>query len=445
MNRLYLFCLLILSGISTQAQQPAKTFYFMDNAPIRLGLNPALQPQKGFFSFPLLGSIGASVITNGLSVQDFMDMLDDDGGYLQNDRLINKLKTNNFMNADLALDLISFGFYAGKGFWSVDIGAKVAVNSSVPKSMFEFVRNIDNLEEDIMGGDGDYEIRDLQFHINAFGQVGVGYSRPIFDWLTVGGKVKFLVGLANLDMEVNEMRVQGHNDRWQVTTRARLDASVQGLKLTESQDGYIEDFDFDKPGIGGYGVGFDLGASATFLEHLNVSAAITDLGFIKWNKSATTTARTDESYSYTPGENVNIFDEELFQLKTTENADSRKTALYSTLNLGAEYSFWRNRVGVGLLSSTTFYKPKSYSELTASVNFRPGSWFGASLSYSFLHSETKTFGFGLRFGPLFLATDYMILGNFEDISCANAYVGINFPIGKKNARYKNNKKQDTIN
>ena len=89
----------------------------------------------------------------------------------------------------------------------------------------------------------------------------------------------------------------------------------------------------------------------------------------------------------------------LFHFSETPSR-SRTTLLRSTINVGAEYSVAQNRVGFGLLSSTRIYKPKIYTELTASVEFIvPIDWFAATVSYSFVHSAFKTFGFALNFSP----------------------------------------------
>ena len=76
--------------------------------------------------------------------------------------------------------------------------------------------------------------------------------------------------------------------KWEVTTKGKLEASMKGLKLEyDSEHEYINDIDIDSPGISGFGFGIDLGASYKILNNLTVSAAILDLGFINWSKSHT--------------------------------------------------------------------------------------------------------------------------------------------------------------
>ena len=126
----------------------------------------------------------------------------------------------------------------------------------------------------------------------------------------------------------------------------------------------------------------------------------------------------------------------LIQFQTEEKTKSRSTSLRSTLNLGAEYTLLNNKLGFGLLSSTQFTQPKAYSELTLSANYRPRNWFGATLSYSFLHSDFETLGIGLKLGPVFIGSDYLMTKSAGDANRVNAYLGVSVPLGKKRLDYR---------
>lgn len=444
-------CLLfiLLSSISARLNaQTARSLYFIDNAPTRLNLNPALQPMRGYFNFPVIGAFGTSIVSDPLSVDDFIDIIDQKNDFLQNDELFNKLKNKNEINFDLTTDILSFGFYAGKGFWTVNVGTKVMLSTSIPKSLFEFARNSDKLEEYIdhyqdltqLPAELDYllqgyQVKDLRINVDAFAEIGIGYSRPVNEKLTLGGRAKVLIGIANLDAHVNEMSITPNinNLSWDVTTRGKMDVSMKGLELTsDANENYINDMDIDSPGIGGFGAGIDLGATYKILKQLTVSAAVIDLGFINWSKSSTTYASVNESHSYKASEEgTDIFDYDLIQFQTTDETKGRTTAMRPTLNIGAEYTFFNNQLGIGVLSSTRFQKPETFSELTISANYHPRNWFAATLSYSILHSDFKTLGLGLKLGPVFLASDYIPTGDLKSIKRANAYLGISIPMGKK--------------
>lgn len=452
--------LLTVLGMTNGYAQGLRTSYFMDNVPARLKMNPALQPARGYFNIPAVGALGLSISSNKLTIDDFVDIIENKNGFLESDKFMNRLDSKNTMNIDFTTDVLSFGFYSGKGFWTVNLGARAIVTASIPKTMFEFARNADKFKI----GDR-YDIKDMELHADIFSEIGLGYSRPVTDKLSVGGRFKVLVGIGNLDAKIDKIYVNAGEDmeKWEVTTQGKLEASMKGLELEyDSEHGYINDIDIDTPGISGFGLGIDLGASYKILNNLTVSAAIIDLGFINWSKSHTTIATTKGSHTYgeiissvDPGEitpddfegmnpddiedyissNTDIFDLDLIQFQEGE-AKSRKTTLRSTLNLGAEITLLNNKLGFGVLSSTQFTLPKSYSELTVSANYRPRNWFGATLSYSFLHSEFKTVGIGLKLGPIFIGSDYLMTKAPGDANRANAYIGCSIPLGGKRMDYR---------
>lgn len=448
--------LLTIIGISEGLTQGVRTSYFMDNVPARLKMNPALQPARGYFNIPAIGAFGLSASSNKLSVQDFIDIIENENDFLNSDKFINRLDTKNTMNIDLTTDVISFGFYSGKGFWTVNLGARAIISASIPKTMFEFARYA-NINPESQGLNLNYDIKNMELHADIFTEIGLGYSRPVTHNLTLGGRAKLLVGIGNLDAQIDQIQANINTDdissyqSWKVKTKGSLETSMKGLEFSHDPDaGYIDDIDFDSPGISGYGFGIDLGASYKLFNCINISAAILDLGFIKWTKSSTTIATTNSEHSY--GDFINfdpehpeetyeagdVFDFDLIQFQTEEKTKSRRTSLHSTLNLGAEYMILNNKLGFGILSSTQFTQPESYSELTISANYRPRNWFGATLSYSFLHSEFKTLGIGVKIGPIFIGSDYLMTKAPKEANRLNAYLGVSLPLGKKRADYRRN-------
>ena len=129
--------------------------------------------------------------------------------------------------------------------------------------------------------------------------------------------------------------------------------------------------------------------------------------------------------------NGDVLDYDMLQLRTEDASKSRKSRLASTLVLGAEYGFFNNKLAVGVLSTTRFVQPDALTELTFSANYRPKSWFNVALSYSAIQSAGKSFGLGLKLGPLFVGTDYMFLG--KNSNSVNGFVGVSIPLGGRKA------------
>lgn len=442
--------------IETVHAQYLRTSYFMEGTSSRLQLNPGLQPTIGYFDIPILGSFNIGASSNVLGTGDIISILDSGSDLFSNDDLYNRLENDNRLNVNLNTDILSFGWYKGKGFWSVNVGLRTDIGASVPKNMFEYLRNADrfNIENGVLQGN----ISNMNFDVNAYAEVGLGYSRPVTDKLTVGGRVKVLLGIAHAEMHVDEFAVDmnipqnpEYPENWtgsyggSTTARAHIMTSIKGggLSFSDSRDGYgnvirkIDGFDFDGGGFGisGTGFGIDLGASYALLDNLTLSASVLDLGFVNWKSGSTTVASIDENtkieinkdnyQEYLSGDFLNL---ERFNLvEDKEAASSYKTKLSSTFLLAGEYAFLNNMISVGAMYSAHFVEPKTLSELTLSATVRPKSWFNAAVSYSPIQAGGKSFGVALKLGPVFVGTDYMYFGS--NSKAVNGFIGISIPMG----------------
>lgn len=423
-------CISFLLPTAMQAQY-LRSSYFMEGSSTRIQLNPALQPKRGYVNLPGIGSVNAEVATNSLGIQDVIDVFDSDGEFYNNDKFYNRLKGMNEVNISANTDVISFGFYKGKGFWSFNVGARADVDATIPKTMFDYLRATD--ADNFSWSGESFDIRNEKLRLNAYIEVGAGYSRAINERLTVGGKAKLLLGAGNINLNINQLYMYGKDagidSEFQLKTDAYLEASAKGLDL-EEENGYITDLDYNSFGISGYGAGIDLGASYQVMKNLTVSAAILDLGFISWGKSSTQIAESDKNTTIDKNnysESSDVLDFDLFGLKKKENK-SRTTSLSPTMVIGGEYELLNNKLGLGLLSTTRFGQLKTYSELTFSANYRPNTLINTTLSYSMLQGG-ETFGIAFKIGPLMLGTDYMYFGN--NSKHVNAFIGLSIPLGKK--------------
>ena len=478
-----LLCVVLLGSVPAQAQF-LRTSYFMEGSHYRMQLNPALTPGRGYLNLPVIGSFNATVNTSSLGYQDVIDIIDNssDGDYFMSSDFINRLDATNELNVNLSTDILSAGWYKGKNFWSFNIGLRNDIGASVPRTMFEFMREMNGVDiNSIDWSNYNRTVDKESLNINSYAEIGVGFARDINARLTVGGRVKALLGIGNMKLDINKIAVntnlQGiadvENLDWsrvaddqeyanelaekiggtgRIDVEARLESSFKGLELQENEDGYIDEFKFegDKLGIAGYGAAIDLGASYKLLDRLTLSASILDLGFMKWSKNGTSvaTSRSSENLSFDfnqltlqgkvdevqrfanvvgSGEVLNF---DMLQMQVDENeAKSRSTSLTSTLVIGAEYALLGNWLTVGALYTSRFAKPKTLNELTFSANLRPANSLNLAASYSVLQGSGKTFGVAVKLGPLFVGTDYMYLG--ENSKNVNAYIGISLPLSKQ--------------
>lgn len=494
------FFIMLVCTLSANAQF-LRTSYFMEGTHYRQQLNPALTPTKGYFNLPVIGAVNATVGSTSLGYQDIIDIIDDGDDFYTKPDFMNRLKDNNKLNVNFSTEILSAGWYKGKNFWSFNIGLRTDIGANLTKNMFTFLNEMETVEENWRNSN--YDISGQQLNINAYTEIGLGLSRQINSRLTVGARVKALLGIGNMELKLNrvamsanlpsdqqinqwssesywnsmtpsqaaqaaqELKDKFNNYHANLTVGAELKSSFKGLELQEEEGkDYVTDFDFDsgKLGIAGYGFGIDLGASYKILDNLTVSASVLDLGFISWSKSSTKIASANPDPIDIKGStyanmvdpnnpntvmnavnqlqndaqgymdrvtNGDVLDYDMLQLEVSDAKESRKSRLASTLVLGAEYGFFNNKLAVGVLSTTRFVQPDALTELTFSANYRPKSWFNVALSYSAIQSAGKSFGLGLKLGPLFVGTNYMFLG--KNSNSVNGFVGVSIPLGGRKA------------
>lgn len=493
------FFMMLVCTLSANAQF-LRTSYFMEGTHYRQQLNPALTPTKGYFNLPVIGAVNATVGSTSLGYQDIIDIIDDGDDFYTKPDFMNRLKDNNKLNVNFSTEILSAGWYKGKNFWSFNIGLRTDIGANLTKNMFTFLNEMETVEENWRNSN--YDISGQRLNINAYTEVGLGLSRQINSRLTVGARVKALLGIGNMELKLNKVAMNANlpsdaeiakwssesywnsmstpeairaaqelknkfdNYHANLTVGAELKSSFKGLELKEEGKDYVTDFDFDsgKLGIAGYGFGIDLGASYKILDNLTVSASVLDLGFISWSKSSTKIASANPDPIDIKGStyanmvdpnnpntvmnavnqlqndaqgymdrvtNGDVLDYDMLQLEVSDAKESRKSRLASTLVLGAEYGFFNNKLAVGVLSTTRFVQPDALTELTFSANYRPKSWFNVALSYSAIQSAGKSFGLGLKLGPVFVGTDYMFLG--KNSNSVNGFVGVSIPLGGRKA------------
>ena len=440
MRRAILTIATALFALTSFAQ--LRTSYFMEGTYFRTDMNPALTPAKGYFSLPVIGGMGMSVNNNFLSVDNFVYKVGSETVTALDTRVptadfVKKLPNTGFVNFNNQISLLSVGFNARKMFWNFGVNVKMSADISMDKTLLYALKSI---------GNGTYNLSAVGFDCNAYTELYLGAARNVNDWLRVGGRVKGLVGAANVHGQLSDSNFS--------VTRTQVDASIHGslrgsgavinpsFTIDEEMDfGNLIISDPSQVNVASGGVAFDLGAEARFFdEHLRVSVGVTDLGFICWSGATAVAASftTDVMYrgvNFDTGE-VDVAYDMNFASAVPSGYTRR---LNTTLNIGAEYNILNNHIAFGLLSHTEFRPLYTSSELTASVNFRLGKNFTTTLSQTlFTRNRPGVLGFALNVHPKgynlllgvdYVDTSYVLAGDFvvpKYQKSLNFYFGMGF-------------------
>lgn len=441
--------------------QTLKGSYFLDNSLNRNKLNPAFAPQSSYFQIPVVGNTSVGLMSN-LDLQTFM--------YPMNGQLYTFLNKNVTMEQfdaaladkphfDMAADvnLINLGWKGGeKGFWTVDLGVRINVDTDLPRDLFTFMKKG-------TGTAGTYNIGAVKANAAASVQAAVGYSRDLSDLvpgLRAGAKVRAILPVAYAGLDLTEVSLSTSPERWTVATDGTLSTAVKGLQMAGT-DGKISPSMNGSMGLSGFGFSFDLGAEYKldfdgFINGVSVSAALTDLGVVSY--SAGEQYRTNGKMDWTGlsislqegamegamDELKNEFSNLLSLSKGAEASFTRSTL--PSFYLGAEMPFMDNKMSVGALFSSRKSYFASRNELTLSYNASPFNWLSAGLNYSFLNT-TKTIGWIVELTPksgpcFFIGSDHFFLSrakapenfplNYIPMSWRfNLHFGLAVALGKK--------------
>lgn len=466
LNKKVFVAISILATTFTAQAQYLRTSYFMEGASTRIQMNPGLQPTRGYLNLPLIGNFNVSANTNSLGINDVIDITKDGNDFLNNNTLYNSLLQENRLNMNLNANILSFGWYRGKNFWSFNAGLRMDIDAQINKDMFTMMRNMNGFDiESVAGQKQRYNMGNQSVNMNAYAEVGLGLSRRITEKLTIGARAKVLLGLArtevnieqfDLDLDIPEvpntgnmtqeelMNYEFNEEDWygkgySYNAKANVVTTLKGGGMTFDENNMITGFNLDANnfGIAGTGFGVDLGASYSIFKNLTISAAVLDLGVMKWNKNNTTIAEVNgsenviiDANNYEQFIGGDLLSLERFDFKKEEEADYKSsTKLSTTVLVGAEYGLFNNKLSVGAIYSSRFVQPKTQTELTFLATLRPSNAFNLAVSYSPILSGGKSFGLALKLGPLFAGTDYMYFG--ENSKTINAFVGLSLPLGGK--------------
>jgi len=475
MNRLLVLLFILLFSTVVAFSQINNTLYFMHELPQAHAVNPAQVPNCKFFLggllIPVVGQLPPPVTFAVNLPLDYNDVLFK-GRWEYKDSIItplhpnanleeflNKLKKVNYTTMNFNLNLLYVGFKQGKkNFWSFDITEKAFFHFGIPKALITFP---------ILGNGEVREASFSGFHMNMFyyRQFAIGFKRDITRYFHVGGKLKFLTGVANIYTSSANLTLYTEDKTNILTSASNYVINTNApIDITLNDDGFVDNVNFIDFGssstadiikdyalfTGNRGIAIDAGFSKEWNSELTYFANIEDFGYIKWNTNAHNFSLIgDESNSggfRFEGVEMNDFnfsDLELlaldsllgsFDFEYSENAYT--TWLPWKIYAGAQYKFTK-KFHIGAVGRLEKLPYRLRPSLTGTVNFNPGKISHFTLSYSIINGNYNNLGFGyaLHLGPFqwFMVTDNLLgIGLFPNNSrSASIQMGANFVLGYK--------------
>ncbi len=449
--------LAVVLSAGVSAQTTLNSSYFMEKMTKRNQLNPALKTENNYVSIPSIGNLYLGINSN-LGLGTFLYPRDNKlvtflHESVPADEFLNKLTPNNTIELDLGIDLISFGFWAWGGQNTFNLALKSNTGAYLPREIFEFLKTGQEAT-----GVTRYDMSNITATTSNYLELALGHARDITDKLSAGAKIKVLIGAAHAEARIDRMDISMSQNEWTIKQAGHLQATSLLELTTDPETGEVTGYDFGNHfGVAGFGLGFDLGATYEIIDNLTLSAALTDIGFMRWNNLTRAETDPDKGFIYTGFDNIGAEDDENgdnpFDQKADQLGDDLKAltkfyqsdtqsvsnSLRTTLRVGAEYAVLDNAISFGLLSTTRFVGYRTYAEGMAAVNFRPLSGLHLTIngSVSNMGSSVGAIlnicapGFNFFVGTDYFATQYSKQFIPINHARANLSFGFNITFGKK--------------
>ena len=460
-----LFCIAILAFsfcAAANAQHNFRTGYFLDGYIYKHKLNPAFASDRGYFAIPVAGQVSLGAETN-LSLSTFL--YPDGNGNLNTfldpsvlaEDFLKGIQTNNPLNINADLPVISLGFHAGKSFNTLDLSLKADVRSNLPGSLFSWAKQAGN----------SLDMSDFGLNADTRLELAYGYSRQIGEKLRIGFKLKFIAALAKASYTMDKLTLSMNNDAWRVSSLGSGYFYAPGVGFKTTDAGAIEGLDIPHYediidaalNSRNFGGAVDLGFAYDIFSWLTVSASVTDLGLVNWN-GIYRIGSNESLVEYKGFENIgqddtNVGDEfgalgeqllEVISPKVLSQEDNFMDMLSMTAHAGLELRVpFYKRLSVGALGTYRFDGPYSWWEARGSVNWALFRWLSFSASYA-QSTYGESYGGAVNFHPgglnifvgldsfkpaLNLSKQYIPIDSFN----TTLAVGVNLAIGKYHGRF----------
>lgn len=423
------------------------TLYHLEGAPQNHYMNPSFKPASDInISLPI-GMQSASISHSGFALNDLIHpRAEDDSLEVRLDLAIEEMADLNHFNLDVQNELLGFGFRVGENYFSLGILNRMQFNLLYPKDLFKLI--YEGNGRSLLGERASFD--GMGLNVNSYMEYGVGYNRVIDEDLMIGGRVKFISGMANIHTERSIIGLYTDPETFDLTVdgSARVNSSNITTLMNEENQMDFSQLSPYATNFANFGLGFDLGATYVVSDKLKFSASMNDLGFINW-KSNNLNYESEEIDFHYRGIELNGLLEDSLQVfqnlvdtlgnvfTASSDEDSYTTSLYTRFYLGGRYLI-NEKIGATVLLYNEIVNKRYRAGFHVGVNAKLGQWLSACVNYGYYGRSWSNIGIGfsLRGGPVqyFLGVDN-IMGpiHFESQKNFHVTTGLTIMIGKPEA------------
>ena len=412
------------------------TAYHIGSIPQANYLNPGFKNNNRFYLTLPLGMQNVSVFNSGFKLNDLIQTRTQDDSLTLSPKLaIQNMAKLNYLNVEMSNELFGFGFKAKKNYFSLNLSNRLQTRLTYPKDLLQFVSegNGDTYLGKRAAFDG------LGLDLMSYLEVGLGYNRDVNDKLTVGGRLKYLSGIANVNTLKSKLGITTDETSFDLTVDGQMQINTSNLDTNVFNDPNQLIQSVTKFTNSGFAI--DLGGSYKLSEKVQLNASLLDLGFINWKSNVTNYVSNEVNYTF-KGINFNdslSLDNSLDTLNTVfsqkQNHENYKTNLHTKFYLGGRYDI-NKYFYTSALMYNEIVSGKYTNGLSLAFNTKLNNWLNASINYSKYGRSYNNFGFGLNLkgGPIqfYVMTDnFMAFINPTKTNHVHASFGLNILVGPR--------------
>jgi len=406
------------------------SFYNFNHVNQNLMVNPASPHNYKFvIGIPGIGGFNSHVNSGSFNL-DGLETGEDINSKLND--AISGLKPNDRINLNETVDGIFVGFETKIGYFTVAAQQITDFNMIIPSELMKFLY-FGNVGSGYLGKT--LTMDNFNIEVNARNEYSIGFQRKINDKIILGGRYKYISGIANTYVEKFKFDLYTDVDIWSVETDIMMNTS--GSAIVDNAD--IQGLATNNLFSSNTGMGFDIGAYYKINDKFDVSVSALNLGWVKWKKDLTG-IKSQGSFDFEgldlnyPGDDFNAGIDNL--LDSIGNAfnfedvaiDAYTTPLPSHFIVSGQFYATEKHV-FGLLYQGSLWNKNLYHNYGIMYNGRYAKWINIMAGYSIQNNvlHNVSLGLSLRFGffQIYALTDntFGIL-NPTSVNSVNLRAGI---------------------
>ena len=424
---------------SSQAQTGV-SFFSLGNATFQNSFyNPSFIPEgKVFIGLPAISGVHINV-NNKFDYSDVITKNESGKNQINLNSFLESLQGNNTVSTSLDISLLHLAYTANNGMnFSFFANERVEADVLYTKQLMEFGvnGNLSQVGEAV-------KIDKTAASATYFREIGLGFAGAIPQYkMSVGARLKYLQGFANASTSNYTARLTTNN----VDYRLDLDLENAALRTSGFDIMQGKTGDIGSHLINNQNKGFatDLGFSMELNRYVNVSASITDIGFISWKEDITNHTIPDTVMRYSgldlrePNNLEQNIEDSLinrFKNRLVKTEDTYTTWLNPKLYTSLSYKTPAGGDVVGSLG-TRYIKGRLNYLVGLGYRHPIGKFFVGSANITRLPQQFMNIGAALavKGGPaqLYLAVDHIWNFDLTKAKALDVRVGMNFIFGRRN-------------